>query len=88
MPNPRFSRQIRERPLSVLAVFLIRAYQRLLAPRLGRNCRYFPSCSQYALEAIEVHGIVRGGLLGLRRLSRCHPFHSGGLDPVPPSRTR
>ncbi|HJR88257.1 MAG TPA: membrane protein insertion efficiency factor YidD [Acidimicrobiia bacterium] len=77
-----------QRPLSALAVFLIVVYQRLLSVRLGRNCRYFPSCSQYAIEAIDLHGVFRGGLMGLRRLSRCHPLHPGGLDPVPPARTR
>jgi hypothetical protein len=79
---------IRQRPLPALAVFLIRVYQKLLSARLGRNCRYFPSCSQYAIEAIERHGIVRGTFLGVRRLARCHPFHPGGIDPVPPARTR
>ena len=79
---------IRQRPFSALAVFLIVAYQRLLSVRLGRNCRYFPSCSQYAIEAIELHGVGRGGLLALRRLGRCHPLRPGGFDPVPPPRTR
>lgn len=79
---------IQQRPLSAFAVFLIVVYQRLLSARLGRNCRYLPSCSQYAIEAIELHGVLRGALMGLRRLGRCHPFHPGGLDPVPPARTR
>ena len=64
----------------------IRGYQRLLSHTLGRNCRYLPSCSQYALEAVEIHGAVRGGWLALRRLGRCHPFRQGGLDPVPERR--
>ena len=59
------------------------AYRRLLSPFLGENCRFYPSCSRYALEAIEVHGAVRGSWLAARRVSRCHPFHEGGLDPVP-----
>ena len=63
--------------------FLIRAYQLLLSPWLGANCRFYPSCSHYALEAVHEHGSLRGGWLALRRLSRCHPFHSGGYDPVP-----
>lgn len=62
---------------------LIRAYQYLLSPWLGPRCRFTPSCSQYLLEATERHGVVRGVLLGLRRLSRCHPGHPGGFDPVP-----
>ncbi|HTW75482.1 MAG TPA: membrane protein insertion efficiency factor YidD [Steroidobacteraceae bacterium] len=63
---------------------LIRLYQLLLSPLLGPRCRFYPSCSQYALEALELHGALRGSLLALRRLSRCHPFHAGGCDPVPP----
>lgn len=63
---------------------LIRAYQLLVSPLLGPRCRFYPSCSQYALEAIELHGALRGTLLALHRLSCCHPFHAGGYDPVPP----
>lgn len=62
---------------------LIRAYQYLLSPWLGSRCRFTPSCSQYLLEALERHGVVRGLLLGVRRLARCHPWHPGGFDPVP-----
>ncbi len=62
---------------------LIRAYQLLLSPLLGPRCRFHPSCSQYALDALALHGTVRGGALALRRLSRCHPWHPGGYDPVP-----
>jgi putative membrane protein insertion efficiency factor len=79
---------VRPGPLSAIAVFLIVAYQRLLSARLGRNCRFLPSCSQYAREAIELHGLIRGGYLGMRRLGRCHPLHAGGFDPVPPARGR
>ncbi|MGH8923900.1 MAG: membrane protein insertion efficiency factor YidD [Acidimicrobiia bacterium] len=75
-------------PLQALAVLLIVLYQRLLSARLGRNCRFFPSCSQYATQAIEQHGALRGGLLALRRLGRCHPFHPGGIDPVPEAKGR
>jgi putative membrane protein insertion efficiency factor len=67
---------------------LIRGYQILLSPLLGANCRYYPSCSQYTLEAVELHGVLRGLWLGVRRIVRCHPFHPGGYDPVPPPRNR
>jgi uncharacterized protein len=63
---------------------LIRAYQLLISPFLGQNCRFFPSCSHYALEAIEVHGSLKGAGLAIGRICRCHPFHPGGYDPVPP----
>lgn len=66
-----------------VAEFLIRAYQWTLSPLLGCNCRFYPSCSNYALEAIRLHGVLRGGWLTLRRLARCHPFHAGGFDPPP-----
>jgi putative membrane protein insertion efficiency factor len=64
-------------------LFLIRAYKATLSPFLGTHCRYAPTCSDYAREAIERHGLVRGAWLGTRRLLRCHPFHEGGIDPVP-----
>jgi len=61
----------------------IRAYQRTLSPLLGPRCRFHPSCSHYAIEAIERFGVARGGWLALRRITRCHPLNAGGLDPVP-----
>ncbi|HNQ01779.1 MAG TPA: membrane protein insertion efficiency factor YidD [Syntrophales bacterium] len=65
-----------------LLVALIRAYQLLVSPVLPRSCRFHPTCSEYALTAIRMHGPLRGILLGIRRLMRCHPFHPGGYDPV------
>jgi putative membrane protein insertion efficiency factor len=66
-----------------LFVLLIRAYQYLISPMLGPHCRFHPSCSHYTVEALQRHGLVRGSYLGLRRLARCHPWHPGGIDPVP-----
>lgn len=63
----------------------LRAYQIAISPFLGSNCRFYPNCSQYAIEAIEAHGILRGASLAARRLLRCHPWHPGGADPVPPA---
>jgi len=70
-------------PAAWLLVGLLRIYQRFVSPLLGPRCRFYPSCSAYALEAVQVHGAWRGSWLAVRRLSRCHPFHAGGLDPVP-----
>jgi putative membrane protein insertion efficiency factor len=58
-------------------------YKRTLSPLIGSACRFSPSCSDYALEAVELHGYVRGFCLALRRIVRCHPWHPGGFDPVP-----
>jgi uncharacterized protein len=66
-----------------LLTALIRAYQRFLSPALPPSCRFHPSCSQYALEAVSRYGALRGSWLAARRLARCHPFHPGGFDPVP-----
>jgi putative membrane protein insertion efficiency factor len=64
---------------------LVRGYQLAIAPLLGPRCRFHPSCSHYALEAIERHGALRGAWLSARRVGRCHPLSEGGFDPVPPA---
>lgn len=69
--------------MKTTALLLIRCYQRLLSPALGAVCRYEPSCSRYAYEAIERFGATGGGWLAVKRLARCHPWHIGGFDPVP-----
>jgi len=66
-----------------LLVGLVSAYRRLVSPLLGQRCRFHPSCSAYAQEALSRYGAGRGSWLALRRISRCHPFHPGGYDPVP-----
>lgn len=64
-------------------LLLIRLYKKALSPLLGSHCRFWPTCSEYAYGAIEKHGTGRGIILGAKRLLKCHPFHSGGYDPVP-----
>jgi uncharacterized protein len=61
----------------------IKFYQRFISPLLGPHCRFQPTCSQYAIEALENHGILKGGLLSLKRILKCHPLNSGGHDPIP-----
>ena len=63
--------------------YLIRGYQLAISPLLGPRCRFYPSCSHYAIEAIETHGSLHGVWLTVKRSSRCHPWHEGGFDPVP-----
>jgi putative membrane protein insertion efficiency factor len=71
-------------PLARLLSLPIKAYRLILSPWVGHNCRFQPTCSCYALEALEQHGAARGGYLAVRRLARCHPLGSSGYDPVPP----
>ncbi|MCP4188318.1 MAG: membrane protein insertion efficiency factor YidD [Gammaproteobacteria bacterium] len=68
-----------------ILIIPIRVYQYLLSPWLGHHCRFTPSCSHYAIEAIELHGSIKGLVLASKRLSCCHPWHAGGHDPVPDS---
>ncbi len=72
-------------PASWVLVGLLTVYRRFVGPLLGARCRFYPSCSAYALEAVQLHGAAKGSWLAARRLSRCHPFHRGGIDPVPGS---
>lgn len=71
-------------PVSLLLIGLIRLYKTLLSPMLPSACRFQPTCSVYAIEAIRNHGALRGSFLAIRRIGRCHPLHPGGYDPVPP----
>ncbi|QTF91108.1 membrane protein insertion efficiency factor YidD [Halomonas sp. BM-2019] len=71
------------RGLALVMIGLVRVYQVTLSPLLGPRCRYWPSCSSYTVEAIQVHGPFRGGLMAVRRIARCHPGCEGGIDPVP-----
>lgn len=71
--------------ITTLLTALIRVYQYAISPLLGTNCRFYPSCSHYMLEAIETHGVLKGITLGTRRILKCHPWHDGGIDLVPPA---
>lgn len=69
--------------MKALLIALFKTYRYVISPSLGRNCRFHPSCSEYAIEAVQKYGAWRGGWLAVRRVLRCHPFHPGGYDPVP-----
>lgn len=75
-------------PVSMLLRGLIRFYQLAVSPVLPASCRFYPSCSAYALEAVEKHGPIAGSWLAARRVCRCHPWNDGGVDPVPDPKTR
>lgn len=69
--------------MKYIALLLIRAYQLLISPLFGRNCRFYPTCSEYTYGAIKKYGVLKGCWLGGRRILKCHPFHEGGVDPIP-----
>lgn len=69
--------------MQTILIAFIRLYRYVLSPFIGQHCRFTPTCSEYAIEAIELHGAIKGSWFALRRLSRCHPFCAGGVDPVP-----
>ncbi|HEK86432.1 MAG: membrane protein insertion efficiency factor YidD [Candidatus Saccharicenans sp.] len=69
--------------MKFIALGLIRIYQLLISPLFGHNCRYYPTCSEYTYIAIKKYGLIKGSWLGGKRILRCHPFHEGGIDPVP-----
>lgn len=73
--------------LSVTLIGLIRVYQYAISPLLGPRCRFWPSCSSYTIEAIQVHGPWKGGWMAVKRIVKCHPGHPGGMDPVPGGRS-
>ncbi len=73
---------VRNIPKNSMLVML-RFYKRQISPALPPSCRFFPTCSEYAMQAVEKYGAVKGGYLAARRILRCHPFHKGGYDPVP-----
>jgi putative membrane protein insertion efficiency factor len=70
-------------PVRSLVLFLIRFYQQAISPHFPSHCRFYPTCSAYAYEAVVKHGVFYGLILAIRRILRCHPFHPGGYDPVP-----
>ncbi len=83
------SRAVRSSKAAQAIMASITGYQKFLSPLKAQpTCRFYPSCSQYALEAVRLHGAVAGSWLAIKRISKCHPLHPGGLDPVPPARVR
>lgn len=72
--------------LKKIVLLFIKFYQVFISPFLGKNCRFIPTCSAYTYEAIEIHGIIKGLYLGMKRILKCHPYNAGGYDPVPPKK--
>lgn len=70
-----------------ILMIIIKIYQRTISPLTPPSCRFYPTCSHYGLEALETHGALKGSWLAIRRISKCHPFHEGGFDPVPEKKT-
>lgn len=68
--------------MKYVMIFMIKLYQKFISPLLGSNCRFLPTCSQYSIEAIQKYGAIKGGFLSVKRISKCHPFHPGGYDPL------
>ena len=86
MQIPSLTPQLRDRfVISKLLIALLRGYKRFISPLLGPRCRFVPSCSEYAMEALARFGAIKGSWLAARRVARCHPLHPGGHDPVPPA---
>ena len=82
------SRLVRFDPIRLLLIGVLRVYRVAISPLYGDVCRYYPTCSAYALEAVTLHGSIKGSWLAVRRLARCHPWAAGGVDKVPPPRPR
>jgi putative membrane protein insertion efficiency factor len=68
--------------MKIIAIMLIKGYRLFISPLKPPTCRFVPTCSEYALQAIDKHGVIRGSIMAVRRILRCHPFHPGGYDPV------
>lgn len=86
MTNTEIKRGVRKtlnRLPRLVLIFLIRGYQQVISPLLPRSCRFVPTCSAYAVEALQRYGVIKGGWLAIKRILRCHPWHPGGFDPVP-----
>ncbi len=69
--------------MKTFLIFLINLYKKFISPLLGNNCRFYPTCSSYAIAALQIHGVIKGSILATYRILRCNPFCKGGLDPVP-----
>ncbi|MEC2311221.1 membrane protein insertion efficiency factor YidD [Bacillus velezensis] len=69
--------------MKTIMIAFIRGYQKFISPLTPPSCRFYPTCSQYGIEAVKTHGALKGGWLTLKRILKCHPFHPGGIDPVP-----